>query len=182
MHPLRIGFGGLEEFRRAHQEGCDVEGAAGDGEADLVARGFDLRLQVLEALDDEGQQAVFARVGLLQTVDLRGRVQDFLREWEFVLAEHGDGTEGRGLRAHPVFGPEAGKEDGFRKGADRFQIVVEVDAVVGEVVEDGVTRPVRKPGAVDDEGCWQRAEGFSANRGDEGVPLLVVHRCACERD
>ncbi len=69
MHLLGRCFEGLEELRGAHQKGCDIEWAASDGETDLVAGGFDLRLEMLKAFEDEGEQTVLAGVGRFEAVD-----------------------------------------------------------------------------------------------------------------
>jgi hypothetical protein len=100
------------------------------------------------------------------SVDVGGGEQEFFGEREFVFAPDGEGAEGGGFGAHSVLRPEAGEEDRLRECANGFEIVVEEDALAGEVIEDGVAGPVGEPGAVNDEGCGERMEGFSADHRD----------------
>ena len=62
-----------------------------------------------------------------------------------------------------LFGPESRQENRLRKAANGLEIVVEKGAIVGEVIQDCMPRPIRKPGTIDNEGRRERPNHLSPN-------------------
>ncbi len=175
MDPVGVGLEGEEEFRGAHQESGDVEGAARDREADFVAEALDARAGALEPVEHEGQQAVGDRVRLGQVVDLGDVANDLFGKRKLVFVEEAFGAKSRGLGAHAELGPEAGQEKELGEGLDGLAVGLEPEALVGEIVQDVAAGPVGQPGAIDDEPGGRVREGFALDHRQELGPLAVSH-------
>jgi hypothetical protein len=110
---------------------------------------------MLQPLDDEGQQAIAARVGPGEPVDIVDGVDQFLGKGELVVVEQAFGAEGGRLGAHAVLRPEAGEKEALRKFLDRLEVRCQPVLLAGVVVEDAHPGPIWQPRAVDDKGHRQ---------------------------
>ncbi len=148
---LGLDFHADQEFGVAQQIRGDVQRSARHGKTDAMTRLLDRVTASLQALDDEGEQAVAAAVRLGEIMYVLIAVEHFSRAGKGIFIPDALCPEGRGLGAHAVFGPEPGQEHDSLELPHRFQIGLQPQAVVVEIIHYRNAGPAGQPGAVDNQ-------------------------------
>jgi hypothetical protein len=78
-------------------------------------------------------------------------MQHLLRKRELILFPYGNRAESGWLGAHAVLRPESRQEHRSGEALHGLQVILQKNTLIREVIEDGVSRPFRKPGAVNNE-------------------------------